>query len=613
MAFPIWMLISVSGWIIYRFRETRALTMAQFLEVRYSKPFRVAFGLIAFLSGLIVFGIGPAVCARFFIHFCGLPASFQVLGLGISTYAVVLLILLGIALLYTFTGGQISIMVTDFLQGMFCNLVFLIILVVILFLVPWNHIIEAMKSAPTNASLLNPYKTSEVKDFNMWFFVISNVWAAYMYMTWQGTQGFNSAAKTPHEAQMSKILGSWRGLIQGLLLMMLPIGVFAIMHHAQYGGLAQQIQTEVARVGDAQLQKQLTVPIALTHMLPLGIMGMLCAVMLAGFISSHNSGLHSWGCIFIQDVLLPFRKRPLGPKEHLWLLRAAIVAVAAFIFCFSLLYRQTDYIYMFSLVAGALFSGAGAAVIGGLYWNRGTTTAAWGGMIVGGTIAASAFLMDQFWPQIVAGFPHNQFLLAHVEKFPVSKSIVTIIAMGGAILGYLVPALYAWLVLRREPFNLERMLHRGQYAMAGEHASVDQPTGWRALLPGPEFTRGDRILYWVTSGWIMLWFVIFAIATPINLLHDVSDDSWAVYWYWKLVLSFVLGAIVLVWFFIGGVRDLRDLFRTLETVKRNYLDDGTVVGHHNLGEAAEDAKLVTPETLKPATTAAKETAEKLPK
>src|ERR1043166_6738762 len=234
MAFPIWMLISVSGWIIYRFRETRALTMAQFLEVRYSKPFRVAFGLVAFLSGIIAFGIGPAVCARFFIHFCGLPASFHALGVPVSTYALVLLILLGIALLYTFTGGQISIMVTDFLQGMFCNLVFLIILVVILFLVPWHHIVEAMKSAPAHASLLNPYKTSEVKDFNMWFFVISNVWAAYMYMTWQGTQGFNSAAKTPHEAQMSKILGSWRGLIQGLLLMMLPIGVFAIMHHEHY-------------------------------------------------------------------------------------------------------------------------------------------------------------------------------------------------------------------------------------------------------------------------------------------------------------------------------------------------------------------------------------------
>ena len=29
--------ISVSGWVLYRFRQTRALTMAQFFEIRYSR------------------------------------------------------------------------------------------------------------------------------------------------------------------------------------------------------------------------------------------------------------------------------------------------------------------------------------------------------------------------------------------------------------------------------------------------------------------------------------------------------------------------------------------------------------------------------------------------
>ena len=37
---PIFMILTISGWIIYRYRETRAMTMAQFFEMRYSRNFR---------------------------------------------------------------------------------------------------------------------------------------------------------------------------------------------------------------------------------------------------------------------------------------------------------------------------------------------------------------------------------------------------------------------------------------------------------------------------------------------------------------------------------------------------------------------------------------------
>jgi SSS family solute:Na+ symporter len=65
------LLVTVSGWVIYRFRQTRCLTLAEFFERRYSRRFRVFAGLIVFLAGLLNFGIFPSVGARFFIHFCG--------------------------------------------------------------------------------------------------------------------------------------------------------------------------------------------------------------------------------------------------------------------------------------------------------------------------------------------------------------------------------------------------------------------------------------------------------------------------------------------------------------------------------------------------------------
>ena len=90
-------LISCSGWVQYRFRETRALTMAQFLEMRYSKRFRIYTGLIAFTSGILNFGIFPAVGARFFKHFAGFPThEIAIIGLRIDlTYVAIILVLLG--------------------------------------------------------------------------------------------------------------------------------------------------------------------------------------------------------------------------------------------------------------------------------------------------------------------------------------------------------------------------------------------------------------------------------------------------------------------------------------------------------------------------------------
>jgi solute:Na+ symporter, SSS family len=44
--------------------------------------------------------------------------------------------------------------------------------------------------------------------------------------------------------------------------------------------------------------------------------------------------------------------------------------------------------------------------------------------------------------------------------------------------------------------------------------------------------------------------------------------------------------VMVVWFTWGGVRDIKQLFERLRTTQKNALDDGTVVGHKNLDEAA---------------------------
>ena len=89
------------------------MTLAQFFEMRYSRNFRVFAGIFGWVSGVVNFGIFPAVGARFFIYFCGLPeigvVEMQFMGepLPISmTYVVVLVLLLAVSLFFVFQGGR---------------------------------------------------------------------------------------------------------------------------------------------------------------------------------------------------------------------------------------------------------------------------------------------------------------------------------------------------------------------------------------------------------------------------------------------------------------------------------------------------------------------------
>lgn len=352
-------LIAITGWIVYRFRRTRAMTMAQFFEMRYSRNFRIFAGLLAFVAGIVNFGIFPAVGARFFIYFCGLPQSFIIAGYAVSTFVLIMILLLSVSLSFTFMGGQVAVIVTDFIQGLFCLVAFLVIFVSLMEQFSWTQIAEALAMAPENASLVDPLLTTDTEGFDIYYYLIAMFGAFYMTMAWQGASGYNCSARNPHEAKMGKVLGRWREIVQTMLLIMMPICAYTFLHHPDFAERVAAVQSSLDGIESEQIQKQMTVPVTLAAILPRGVLGALCAVMLAAFISTHDTYLHSWGSIFIQDVVLPFRKKPLSPQRHLLLLRLSICGVAVFIFFFSWQFQQTDYIFMFFAITGAIYLGGG--------------------------------------------------------------------------------------------------------------------------------------------------------------------------------------------------------------------------------------------------------------
>jgi SSS family solute:Na+ symporter len=554
------LIVTVSGWIVYRFRQTRALTMAQFFEMRYSRNFRVFSGILAWISGIINFGIFPAVGARFFIYYTGLPTSFPIFGVEISTYIMMMIFLLCIALFFVFAGGQIAVIVADFIQGVFTNAVFIILILFFFFTLDWSQIFEALLSAQEtpNASLINPFKTSQVDDFNFWYFIIGLIGFVYNFMSWQGQQAYNASAKSAHEAKMAQVLGNWRNYPRNLFLVFIPVVAITVMNHADFLPISEKVNAILNTVDSTEIQTQIRVPLVLRFLLPTGLLGAFAAVMLSAFISTHDTYLHSWGSIFIQDVIMPFRKKPFPPQQHIKILRISIIGVAVFIFFFSLLFKQSQNIYLFFAVTGAIFvGGAGSVIIGGLYWKQGTTAAAWSAMISGSSIAIMGTILTSLY-----------------EDFPINGQWFWLLSMAGASLVYVIVSL----VDRKNDFNMDKLLHRGKYAIEGEMKVIDEvpAKGWKVLGMGKEFTKGDKFIYIVSYAWIFSWTLIFIIGTIYSLSHDVPDSNWLSYWKYYVIVYALVSAVVVIWFTIGGMVDMKSMFKQLSVMKRDDADDGFV-------------------------------------
>ena len=600
--------ITMSGWVIYRFRMTRSLTLAQFFEKRYSRKFRIFAGIVAFFAGLINFGIFPAVGAQFFINFCGLPDSF----LGIPIYPVVMMVLLGIALYFVYTGGQIAVIIADFFQGVFVTIVLFIVTLYLLFTIGWDQVSDSLQDTPIklakeeiqnlrndesfqlltpneqalkideinvkfeNSSRINPFKTSHVEDFNFWYFLIGIIGIMYGALSWQGSQGYNSSAKNAHEAKMGVVLAGWRGVPQGMFMFLVPVLVYVLMNHPDYAHIADSVNSSLTSLSSDTLKGQMRAPFVLSEILPVGLIGAFAALMLAAFISTHDTYLHSWGSIFIQDVIMPFRKKPFDKETHIKVLRYSIFGVAVFIFLFSLLFSQSQKIALYFAVTAAIFAGGcGAVIIGGLYWNRGTTGAAWTAMIIGAVIGVSGTLVKQIsdvW--LLDASSHSQLKTTLIFLKNINGQEYWGLGMALSSISYISISL----LFPKKPINMDKLLNRGKYSIDGEVNIVDEEVkiGWKIFGMGKEFTKNDKLIYILNYAWTGFWTLVFIFGTVYNLSNPVSDDAWMKFWEYYIYIHLALSGIVLVWFTLGGFIDLKSMITSLQSEVRDHGDDGWV-------------------------------------
>ena len=202
--------VSLTGFGIYRFRQTRAMTLGQFVEMRYSKKARIFFGATAYLGGVLYMGISPAAGANFFVYNCGFPPELW----GIPTTEVLMIVLVGAAAIICFNGGQVTLVVTNFIQALFVNLMLIAIMIAVYKLFTWDQVAEAFLNAENADALLHPFSKKVTADFDkiliICMFSIIGLFALTFITAWI----YNSAVDVPAE----KWVGFWHGYVYTMFI-----------------------------------------------------------------------------------------------------------------------------------------------------------------------------------------------------------------------------------------------------------------------------------------------------------------------------------------------------------------------------------------------------------
>ena len=733
MAVPLGVIFLLTGYCTYRYRETRAMTMGQFLEIRYSRSFRIFAGCLQSLSGVINYAIFPAVGARFLVYFCDLPVMTTLMGWTVPTFMVVMAIFLTVAVIMATLGGQITIIATDCIQGLLSYPLYAIIAIYLMTRFSWfNDIIPPMLAdRPSGKSFIDPFDIHKLRNFNLFYVSIGVFSDIFNRMAWSGTQGYSSAARDAHEQKMGGVLGAWRVGFATVMYILLAVCAYAYLNNDNTANEARKCRTELATkvmedistttvgvdfgnirqdyedyldsgvlstdmqryidlakskdqeradqikaseqrwgldkkrqektdaktpeqiaqekrdeeiesaiaareefvgVGTRALRgyaeetdqkiasqtfttifNQMRVPMALRVILPVGLMGLFCALCVFLLISTDTTYMHSWASIIVQDVVLPIRGRAFEPRQHLRLLRAIIAAVAVFAFCFSSFFSQVDFIIMFFAITGAIWlGGAGPCIVFGLYWKRATAAGAFTALITGSSLSVLVIILQSYWETGIypwleaqelvgamsvwlesASAPFEPYIVWRMSptKFPINSQEIFFATMLLSISLFVVVSLLTY----KKPFNIDRMLHRGKYRREGEELVIEKVTYrnlFRKMLGiDSQYSRGDKILAWsvfIYSFWIrvMLFFVVVVVW---NIFYSWPAEWWAWYQYITIVLvGIIIGAVSTVWFSIGGIRDLLRMFRDLAAKETNMLDDGRVIGH----VSADDIALV---------------------
>jgi SSS family solute:Na+ symporter len=125
-------------------------------------------------------------------------------------------------------------------------------------------------------------------------------------------------------------------------------------------------------------------PVFLSKVLPVGVIGIIGAGMLAAFMSTHDSYLLCWASVFVEDVVNPLAGGKLTDRKRILLARIFIFLIGVFLLVWSIWYPLGQDMWDYLAATAAIyFTGAIALLACGLYWKGASRVGAYLALLTG--------------------------------------------------------------------------------------------------------------------------------------------------------------------------------------------------------------------------------------
>jgi solute:Na+ symporter, SSS family len=371
--------VGVSGFCVKPLREAGVVTIPELLEKRYGPRIRWAAGVVIVLGGLLNMGVFLRITGEFLV----LVGGFDLKDLNRN----ILLVMTGLLLLgtiYTVVGGMLSVLVTDFLQFIVMSVGLIAVTILVLMNVGWDRLAQTVTDHCA-AGGFNPLVNHEQGGLP---FILFNALASLaVVLTWQTMISRLLAAKDAKTGQQIYTRTSFFFVCRWLIPGIWGIAALAVLPAAGLDKLPLD-----ALQGKASLY---AMPIFLSQFVPIGLMGLLLAAMLAADMSCTSSYMITWGSVIYNDILAPFRKTQWSERRGLLWNRVIVTLIGVFLLVFGLLYQLKGDAWDYLLVTGTIYlASISTLLIACCYWKRANNWGAAGAIILGAVIPLSFLVME---------------------------------------------------------------------------------------------------------------------------------------------------------------------------------------------------------------------------
>lgn len=362
--------VGATGFCIEPLRRAGVSTIPELFESRFGLGIRWASGMVIVLGGLLNMGVFLRIGGEFLVYASGLNPRYLNL--------VMTILLVGVAG-YTILGGMLSVLVTDYLQFVVMSVGLVAVTCLLLLRVGWQSLVSTVESH-YGAGGFNPFVN---ESMGASYVLFNLIYALATVLTWQTIVQRVLAAKDGKTGRRIFTRTSFFFVCRFVIPGIWGIAALALLGSEQAGA-----------EGASSLY---AMPRYLSETVPIGLMGLLIAAMLAADMSTDSAYMLTWSSVIYNDILAPFRRRRQW-SERVGLLanRLLVAAIGVFLLLYGLWYPLKGNLWSYLTVTGSIYlTSMSVLLVACCYWPQANNWGAAAAIACGAIVPVAYLILEQ--------------------------------------------------------------------------------------------------------------------------------------------------------------------------------------------------------------------------